>query len=184
MSRRTQIAIWAAASIPLLAAAGGLLAMRRGLRPVAGALVTPRSPSLRYQLIVGAPPLPAITPERPLDQEAPGWVVLGWTRGRDSERIAQSAMAYAGAAIRCTRPAPACDGAAPPEEGDVSLCAEGQPLRRLRACGFDDCERLTLLTFVQRSTQVDLDKLRQTCRGESDRWQDWNPPPRGSEGRR
>src|SRR6185436_4830506 len=142
---------------------------------------TPRSSSLPYRLLVGAPPLPAITPERPLDQEAPGWVVLGWTRGRDSERIAQSAMAYAGAAIRCTRPAPACDGVGLREGGEVTLCAEGEPLRRLRKCGFDECERLTLLTFVQRSTQVDLEKLRQTCIQESERWQDWNPARRGLE---
>jgi hypothetical protein len=170
--------LWLAGCLPLLCVAAGLLIMRQGLKPAAGALTTPRPASLRYRALVGAPPLPAITPDRPLDQDAPGWVVLGWTRGRDSERIARSAMAYAGAAIRCTRPAPACDGADP---GDVSLCAEGEPLRRLHRCGFDDCERLTLLTFVQRSTQVDLENLRQTCLQESERWQDWNPPRRGSE---
>jgi hypothetical protein len=180
-SRAHVVRLWVAAAVPILCAVVGLLVMRQGLRPVAGALVTPRSDSVPYRLIVGAPPLPAVTPERPLDQEAPGWVVLGWTRGRDSQRIAQSAMAYAGAAIRCTRPVPACDGGG--DDGDVSLCAEGEPLRRLKKCGFDECERLTLLTFIQRSTQVDLDKLRLTCREESDRWQDWNPSRRGSEER-
>jgi hypothetical protein len=164
-----------AALIPLAFTGAGLIAMRYLLRPVAEALPTPRSTSAGYRLLVGARPLPDIIREAPAEQDGPDWVVLGWTRGRDSARIARSAMDHAGAAIRCTRAAPACDGKAGAARADVELCAEVQPLRRLGECAFDACERLTLLTFVQRSTQIDFEKLRRTCRQESERWLQWNP---------
>jgi hypothetical protein len=162
--------------------AGGVLCMRREMRPIAGSLVTPRPTSLRYALSVGAPALPAITRGAPGAEEAPRWVVLGWRKGRQSESFARAALAHAGALVRCTRMNPPCDGAVSDEE-DVSLCAESEPFRRLNRCRPHDCERLTLVSFFQKTTQIDPSRLRQTCQEESDRWLDWNPPEHRSKER-
>jgi hypothetical protein len=168
-----------AAAVVLVSVAIGLLAMRRDVFPLASALVTPRSGAVA-RLFMGAPPIPDIAPESRRDEQAPGWVVLGWTTARDSARIASSVSAQAEVLVRCTVAGLAADDESdePPE---IDLCV----LQRLTLPGLKRCEpytgeRLTLLRFFQTTSQrseLEPAALGQTCRDEATQWRDWNPLP-------